>query len=150
MNVYMYAANIFWKDIQKNTGHLQGGSGEVFSQYTILLLFIFLTWAPALLPFPWPCTAVRKWPCRFWVGFRNHLTSTLTLITRGCSSMALGSDSALGGLKKSLDNWFNPQNSYSTGSILTLGFLRTPQVILKCSQWRTTSTYHLWLFLHVK
>lgn len=39
MNVYMYAANIFWKDIQKNTGHLQGGSGEVFSQYTILLLF---------------------------------------------------------------------------------------------------------------
>ena len=34
--------------------------------------------------------------------------------------MALGSDSALGGLKKSLDNWFNPQNSYSMGSILTL------------------------------
>lgn len=56
MNVYMYAANIFWKDIQKNTGHLQGGSGEVFSQYSILLLFIFLTWAPALLPFPWPRT----------------------------------------------------------------------------------------------
>lgn len=55
--------------------------------------------------------------------------------------MALGSDGALGGLKKKSDNWFNPQNSYSMGSILTLGFLRTPQVVLKCSQWRTTSTY---------
>lgn len=49
--------------------------------------------------------------------------------------MALGSDGILGGLKKKPDNWFNPQNSYSMGSILTLGFLRTPQVILKCSQW---------------
>lgn len=45
----MYAANIFWKDIQRILVTFRGQWGP---HYTILLLFTFLTWAPALLPFP--------------------------------------------------------------------------------------------------